>query len=106
MFKELISLAIILSFVGNILYIEHPDTRSYTAGFVLSLLALAPVVGVWWYWEVLRVWWIGSEWDNEELIERFERVVDMEMNVGVDDLRGEHSKSMACLGKADVVERV
>ncbi|KAI9055202.1 hypothetical protein LZ554_000166 [Drepanopeziza brunnea f. sp. 'monogermtubi'] len=49
MFKEVVSLAVILGFVWNILYIEHPDTRSYTIAFVGSLLALSPFVLYWIY---------------------------------------------------------
>ncbi|KAJ5054650.1 uncharacterized protein L3040_000916 [Drepanopeziza brunnea f. sp. 'multigermtubi'] len=36
MFKEVVSLAIILGFIWNILYVEHPDTRSYTIAFSSS----------------------------------------------------------------------
>ncbi|KAJ5054649.1 uncharacterized protein L3040_000916 [Drepanopeziza brunnea f. sp. 'multigermtubi'] len=50
MFKEVVSLAIILGFIWNILYVEHPDTRSYTIAFVGSLLALSPFVLCWIYW--------------------------------------------------------
>ncbi|PBP18972.1 hypothetical protein BUE80_DR010219 [Diplocarpon rosae] len=50
MFKEVVSLAIILGFIWNILYIDHPDTKSYTVGFVGSLAALSPFVLGWICW--------------------------------------------------------
>ncbi|KAK0101462.1 hypothetical protein ONS95_006634 [Cadophora gregata] len=54
MFKEVVSLAIILGFIWNILYIDHPDTRSYTIAFVGSLIVLSPFVLGWIYWGELR----------------------------------------------------
>jgi hypothetical protein len=54
MFKEIISLAIILGFILNIFYVAHPNTTSYTIAFVLSLFALSPFVLLWRYWDVLR----------------------------------------------------
>ncbi|KAH7360333.1 hypothetical protein BKA65DRAFT_547056 [Rhexocercosporidium sp. MPI-PUGE-AT-0058] len=54
MFKEVVSLAIILGFIWNILYVEHPDTRSYTIAFAGSLLALSPFVLGWIYWSELK----------------------------------------------------
>ncbi|KAG4433704.1 hypothetical protein IFR05_010813 [Cadophora sp. M221] len=50
MFKEVVSLAIILGFIWNILYVDHPDTRSYTIAFVGSFIALSPFVLGWIYW--------------------------------------------------------
>ncbi|CAL3972026.1 unnamed protein product [Diplocarpon coronariae] len=54
MFKEVISLAIILGFMWNILYVDHPDTKSYTLAFVGSLAALSPFVLGWMYWRELK----------------------------------------------------
>jgi hypothetical protein len=54
MFKEIVSLAIILGFILNIIYVAHPNTTSYTIAFVLSLIALSPFVLLWRYWDVLR----------------------------------------------------
>jgi len=54
MFKEVVSLAIILGFIWNILYVDHPDTRSYTIAFVGSLIVLSPFVLCWIYWGELK----------------------------------------------------
>jgi hypothetical protein len=54
MFKEIVSLAIILGFILNIIYVAHPNTTSYTIAFVLSLIALSPFLLLWRYWDVLR----------------------------------------------------
>ncbi|CZS93094.1 uncharacterized protein RCO7_07853 [Rhynchosporium graminicola] len=54
MFKEVVSLAIILGFIWNIIYVEHPDTRSYTIVFVGSLGALAPFVLGWHCWNEVK----------------------------------------------------
>lgn len=49
MFEEVISLAVISSFVLNIFYVAHPNTVSYTLGFLLSLATMAPFILVWKY---------------------------------------------------------
>lgn len=49
MFEEVISLAIISSFALNVLYIAHPNTISYTFGFLLSLAAMSPFIIFWRY---------------------------------------------------------
>jgi membrane protease YdiL (CAAX protease family) len=49
MFKELVSLAIIVGFILNILYVEHPDTNSYTIAFVLSMAVFSPFALAWRY---------------------------------------------------------
>jgi len=54
MFKELVSLAIIVGFILNIFYVEHPNTTSYTIAFALSLAVLSPVALVWKYWVTSR----------------------------------------------------
>jgi O-antigen/teichoic acid export membrane protein len=54
MFKEIVSLAIILGFILNIIYVAHPNTTSYTIAFVLSLIALSPFVLLWRYRNVLK----------------------------------------------------
>ena len=54
MFKEIVSLDIILGFILNIIYVAHPNTTSYTIAFVLSLIALSPFVLLWRYWDVLK----------------------------------------------------
>jgi hypothetical protein len=54
MFKEIVSLAIILGFILNIIYVAHPNTTSYTIAFAFSLLALSPFVLLWRYWDVLK----------------------------------------------------
>jgi hypothetical protein len=54
MFKEIVSLAIILGFILNIIYVAHPNTTSYTIAFVLSLIALSPLVLMWRYRDILR----------------------------------------------------
>ncbi|KAH6720235.1 hypothetical protein BKA61DRAFT_231867 [Leptodontidium sp. MPI-SDFR-AT-0119] len=54
MFKEVVSLAIILGFIWNILYVDHPDTRSYTVAFAGSLVALSPFVLGWIFWGELK----------------------------------------------------
>lgn len=52
MFVEVIvSLAIIFSFILNILYVDHPETISYTVGFVVSLLVMLPFMLAWRYWQ-------------------------------------------------------
>ncbi|KAL2074099.1 hypothetical protein VTL71DRAFT_7877 [Oculimacula yallundae] len=54
MFKEIVSLAIILGFIWNIIYVEHPDSRSYTIAFVGSLVVLAAFGGGWICWREVR----------------------------------------------------
>lgn len=48
--KEIISLAIILSFIINLAFVPHPDTSSYTIYFTLSLLAISPFLMLWRFW--------------------------------------------------------
>lgn len=50
MFKEAVSLAIVLGFMWNILYVDHPNARSYTLAFLGSLVGLSPFVLAWLYW--------------------------------------------------------
>jgi len=50
MFKEVVSGAIIIGFVLNLAFVDHPDQKSYTIAFVLALLMESPVLVVWWYW--------------------------------------------------------
>lgn len=50
MFKEVVSLAIIMSFIFNIIYVDHPNTTSYTVYFSLSLAAMAPFCLACHYW--------------------------------------------------------
>jgi len=54
MFKEVVSLAIIMGFILNVLYVDHPNTISYTIAFVISLAAISPFVLGWKYRNVLR----------------------------------------------------
>ncbi|KAF4637605.1 hypothetical protein G7Y89_g469 [Cudoniella acicularis] len=54
MFKEVvISAAILLGFLLNILFVDHPNVASYTVAFVLSLIALAPFI-LWWKWRAMK----------------------------------------------------
>ena len=50
MYKEVVSLAIIIGWFLNFFYVEHPDTKSYTLYFSISLLGLSPFVLLWKYW--------------------------------------------------------
>jgi hypothetical protein len=54
MFKEIVSLAIIVGFILNILYVEHPNTTSYTIAFILSLAVISPFGLAWRYWVAPR----------------------------------------------------
>jgi hypothetical protein len=54
MFKELVSLAIIVGFILNVVYVEHPNTTSYTITFVLSLAVVSPFGLAWRYWNTSR----------------------------------------------------
>jgi hypothetical protein len=54
MFKELVSLAIIVGFILNIIYVDHPNSTSYTIAFVLSLAVISPIVFGWKYWVTSR----------------------------------------------------
>ena len=47
MFKELVSLAIIVGFILNVLYVEHPDTSSYTIAFVVCMAVFSPFALAW-----------------------------------------------------------
>jgi len=49
MFKEVVSLAVIAGFIANIVYVEHPNTTSYTIGFVLSMAVMSPFALAWRY---------------------------------------------------------
>lgn len=51
MFKEVVSLAIIVSFFLNLAYVPHPNSSSYTFYFVLSLLVISPFVFAWRFWQ-------------------------------------------------------
>ncbi|KAH6681896.1 hypothetical protein B0J14DRAFT_225943 [Halenospora varia] len=54
MFKEVvISAAILLGFLLNILFVDHPNVVSYTIAFVISLGALSPFV-IWWKFRAMR----------------------------------------------------
>ncbi|KAH8658795.1 hypothetical protein BGZ60DRAFT_434279 [Tricladium varicosporioides] len=54
MFKEVvISAAILLGFLLNILFVDHPNVASYTIAFVISLVVLSPFV-VWWKFRAMR----------------------------------------------------
>jgi hypothetical protein len=50
MLKEVVSLAIILSFIINLVFVPHPNSSSYTIYFVLSLLAISPFLALWRLW--------------------------------------------------------
>ena len=54
MFKEVVSLAVIMSFIFNIIYVDHPNTTSYTVYFSLSLAAMAPFYLACHYWFLRR----------------------------------------------------
>jgi hypothetical protein len=54
MFKEVVSLAIILGFILNIFYVKHPNTTSYTIAFLLSMAVISPVALAWRYRASLR----------------------------------------------------
>lgn len=54
MFKEVVSLAIIFGFILNILYVDHPNTTSYTIAFVISLAVLSPGVAIIMYRRMVR----------------------------------------------------
>jgi hypothetical protein len=54
MLKEVVSLAIILGFVLNIFYVDHPNTQSYTTAFVISLVAISPFLLAWKWWTTAR----------------------------------------------------
>lgn len=54
MFKELVSLAIIVGFTLNIFYVEHPNRTSYTIAFALSLAVVSPIALGWKYWVTSR----------------------------------------------------
>ncbi len=70
MLKEIVSLAIILGFVMNIVYVDHPNTTSYTIAFVLSLVILSPLV-LWMKWtavmEYRRSHWSVQSHDEESV---------------------------------------
>jgi hypothetical protein len=68
MFKEVVSLAIILGFILNILYVDHPNTNTYTAAFVLSLLLLSPGVAVVLYRRRMRERRERNEMDEMSLV--------------------------------------
>jgi hypothetical protein len=48
MFKEVVvSIAIILGFVLNLLFVDHPNVTSYTITFAISMAVISPVA-LWW----------------------------------------------------------
>lgn len=59
-YQVTVSLAIILCFIANLLWVNHPDYRSYTLYFTLSLLVLAPFVIAWKLW-IAEAMGLGSE---------------------------------------------
>lgn len=42
MYEEIVSLAIIMDFILNLLYVDHPNNTSITVLFVVSLAVIAP----------------------------------------------------------------
>lgn len=48
MFKEVVSGAIMIGFVLNLAFVDHPDQKSYTIAFVIALVMECPFLAVWW----------------------------------------------------------
>ena len=67
MLEIIITTAIILGFILNIAFVNHPDTTSYTIAFVLSLLVEGAVMGMWWIWRRWRRLISGSGTESEPL---------------------------------------
>lgn len=79
MFKEVVSTAIILGWVLNFAFVDHPDRKSYTIAFVISLLFECPFLAAWRYWWVPRSLERAEESqdggeEGEALVERAEDV--------------------------------
>jgi len=75
MFKYyVISVAIITSFLLNLIFVEHPDHNTETGGFILGLLLEVPFLLVWKYWGFWREFqWKGFKqhgWEVKEIMQR------------------------------------
>ncbi|KAH8595742.1 hypothetical protein B0O99DRAFT_622553 [Bisporella sp. PMI_857] len=49
MYQEVVSVAVIGSFVANIIFADHPNTTTYTIYFVVSLAAVTLLATLWTY---------------------------------------------------------
>lgn len=63
--------AIMLGFVLNIIFVDHPDTTSYTVAFVISLAVEGLLLGIWRKWGTRKVGkqkiMGGTDFENEPL---------------------------------------
>jgi len=91
MFKEIVSLAIIMSFIFNIIYVDHPNKASYTVYFSLSLAAMTPFYLACHYWSARRE---AMEREENEDLESICAVRDLEAGIA-----GEQHESPAAAVK-------
>jgi hypothetical protein len=90
------SLAIILCFIANLLWVDHPNYQSYTLYFALSVLVLAPFFLTWKFWI--------SQTASEAALEHDEPTIPRSLS-GLDDLEtGTPFLDMGTVRLADVDE--
>ena len=83
MFKELVTLAIIVGFVLNILYVEHPDTSSYTIAFVVCMAVFSPFALAWRHRVSLRKFFSARKADGETEVQPPVGVSEVRLSKGV-----------------------
>ena len=97
MIKEVISLAVILSFIMNVIWVDHPNTYTYTVAFTVSLILMAPFLGLW-------IYWYGQPDSVVSLVEKYISVIGSERGVArVIEMRLElrEAHTLADIAKVD-----
>jgi len=103
MFKEVVSLAIILGFIWNVLFIAHPNKSTYTISFILSLLALSPFAVLWRYLAASRD--SSTLGEREEVGEVLMGFVSVSEVLGLSDGAGigaDVEKGLVAEGREDI----
>jgi len=73
--------AIIIGFIFNVLFVEHPDSQSYTIYFAVGLLLQTPFLLLWWWWRRsgFGFWLCGRR--GRARRKRYLRPVDVDVDV-------------------------
>ena len=83
MFKELVSLAIIAGFILNVLYVEHPDTNSYTIAFVVCMAVFSPFALAWRHRASLRQFGVNRNAAGEAAAQSSASVSEARLSKGI-----------------------
>jgi hypothetical protein len=103
MFNEVVSLAIIVSFILNIIFVDHPNTSSYTIYFVIGLAVICPPIFGWKYRKPRRETMAAGEMGPEENVPmRVARLADdLEAGHGSTETDPKTDSSKVVLGIGD-----